>query len=249
MADYINAQVIQKNTTVFLLNPAVQRVSGSDVQVGVGVTDTVKCPAQGAIIDGDYWAEPVNDTIITGFKYHPYNLASETADPKKPNAQSFAVVRIINKYNTDVWWVLGKSSEYLASCAPCCGDAPVAMPTTLPTIEPCQNMCKWDANKKYFGMTALPVLTGNKRYYAYGHFNGSLLPVLTATGYTSIASLLAALNTATTGAGTAASPYAGGWAVVGTWSNPAGNALKVTQTSGPGTDALCVQVIAVDPSA
>ena len=74
---------------------------------------------------------------------------------------------------------------------------------------------------------------------------------LAAGGYTTTAALLAFLNTATTtttvnGVVTA---YAGGWAVVGTWTASADNiTLTAAQTAGPGTDVLAAVVAAINPS-
>lgn len=244
MATYITALVIQKNNSVFISEDGIsaEKSGSTEKATGLGTQMEIPCPdsASGGVIDGDFWAVPVNEGLTAGFNYVPYNPADSTAT--KPTPSSFAVVRISSRFSSDCWYVLGSSDDYIASCAVCCSDSPVDMPdvSDLPLQPGCQVMCQYnnDTDLKYFAVIGLPALIGNRRYFPYGYFNGVALPAGAATGYADTTALLAFLNTAVTG-----------WAAVGTWTVSADHlSLIATQTSGPGTDELCAAVAAINPS-
>jgi hypothetical protein len=258
MADYISAIVIQKNYAVLIKESGIdaEKIAGSPQEqvTGLGVQMEIPCPdnASGGQIDGDFYAQPVNEGTPSGFNYKAYNPADPNALP--PTATSFAVVKISNRYNNDSYYVLGTSAQYVASCAACCGTTPVPMPTipTIPLQPGCQLMCQWNNGtlQQYFGVVGLPALISNKRYFPYGYFNNIALPQATSLGYQTTTTLLAFLNTATTTTVTnGVTSYSGGWAIVGTWTvSLDGLTLTVTENPGPGTDVLCAAVAAINPS-
>lgn len=234
-ASFIPALIIKHNNDVYLTPDLVIGNYGTIPTIGAGVT-----------IDGDYWAVPITDEgIVTNFNYVPTTPDNTDA----PTPQSFHVFRITARLGNDSWYVRGTTTTVIGSSpteygyiqasndAECCAENPVALPTDVPVLAGCQLMCEFDADGNYFGMWGLPSLSGNLRYYPYGYFNGVLLPSLTATGYATPTALVNALN----GNGT--------WDNVGVWSVTADGQLKVTQTDGPGTDEICVNVVTVNPSA
>lgn len=256
MASYITALVIEKNYSVFIGGVNAEKIAGSPQEyvTGLGTTMEIPCPdsSSGGVIDGDFWAQPVNEGIPSGFNYIPYNVAEVSSS--QPSAMSFAVVKISSRFSNDDWYILGRSTDYIASCAACCGTTPTPMPgvTTVPLQPGCQTLCNFNnsTNLQYFANLGLPVLIGNRRYFPYGYFNNIALPTATSTGYVSTTTLLTFLNTATTTTVVAGvTTYTGGWAIVGTWTVTADSlTLIATQTAGPGTDVLCAAVAAINPS-
>lgn len=236
MANYIQAVVIQFNNDVYLDSISVEKSGSNEVVTGLGSTQEVPCPDAGGIIDGNFWATPVNTGAVTGFTFTPYDFGNSVAS--KPTVDSFPVTRISSRLSNDRWWILGTAAGYIASCNVCCGNTPVPMPdiSTVPKQAGCQTICNFDTNGNYAAWFGLPTISGNKTYFPYGYFNGVALPAATAAGYATTNLLLTFLNTAVTG-----------WAAVGTWSVQNG-VLVVTQTSGPGTDNICVAVAAINPS-
>lgn len=237
-SSFISALVIKHNLDVYMNTDSLT----------AGVTMPIPTIGAGGVPDGDFWAEPITDNVVSGFNFIPVDSTNiNTA----PTSQSFRVFRLVNRFGNDSWYVRGTTTQAdggsPASCgyiqasndAECCAADPCTLPTDIPVMAPCQTMCEWDANSLYFAEFALPVLTLNYRYYPYGYFNGTLLTAGTATGYVSKTSLLAFLNS-------------GAWGAIGTWT--AGSAantnwVKVTQSAGPGTDVICVAFITVNPSA
>lgn len=239
MASNITALVIQFNHTPYVGDVDVTRVSGSNRTTGIGISTIIPCPDNGGVIDGDYWATPVNDGVVNGFIYKSYNIAEAVSS--KPTVDSFAVVRITDSKTSKFYYALGTSTQYLASCAVCCSDPLVPMPdaTDLPFEAGCQTLCNFDADNNYFAVLGLPTLTGNARYFPFGYFNNVELPAATGTGYATTGDLLTFLNTAVTG-----------WAAVGTWTlSGDGETVIATQTDGPGDDVLCAYITAINPSA
>lgn len=241
MASYIPGFVIEKNDNVFI-NSAVS----------IGASLLIPTPDNGAYIDGDYWAVPINDGVYGGFNYVPYNPANPSENVA-PNINSVAVFKISCTNSSDWFMVLGTAAAYVTAAG---GGAALATswPTkshTIPLLPTCQTMNQTDENGNYIAVMALPNITVNHNLFPYGNFNGFALPAATANGYGNKTTLLTFLNTATTNSGTSTSPvYAGGWAVVGTWSvSTDGITLLCTQTSGPGTDVLCATVVSIQPSA
>lgn len=236
-ATFIPALVIKHNNDVYLNTDTL----------AVGTIMSIPTPGSGAVIDGDFWAKPINDNVVAGFDYIP----CAPTDVVPPSAQSFHVFRLTNRFGNDVWYVNGittgaatgspSSAGYIqaAADAECCSATPRSLSFVVPVLAPCQRMCEFDANNNYFGEFAFPTLTGNLRYYAYGYYNNVLLPAGTATGYASKAALITFLNS-------------GNWGAIGTWTFDAAtnaNSLKVTQTGGSGANVLCVSIITVNPSA
>src|SRR6185369_757610 len=132
MSSYIKALVLQKNNSVLVRDIGATHLGGTGSQSVVvseiGSTQQIPCPGSaGAVIDGDFWAKPVNEGVAAaGFNYEPYSLDD---DATAPDAQSFAVVRIVSTESDDIWYVIGTSDDYVASCDACCGESPTPMPT------------------------------------------------------------------------------------------------------------------------
>lgn len=239
-ASFISALVIKHNLDVYMNTDSLT----------AGVTMPIPSIGAGGVPDGDFWAEPITDGVVSGFNFIPVDANNiNTA----PTSQSFRVFRLVNRFGNDSWYVVGTTTQATAgspaACgyiqasndAECCAVSPCHLPgaSAIPVFAPCQTMCEWDTNSLYFAEFGLPVLTGNLRYYPYGYFNGVLLTAGVSTGYITKTSLLAFLNSGT-------------WGAIGTWTFDAtanANSLKVTQSAGPGTDVICVQIITVNPSA
>lgn len=234
-ATFIPALVIKHNNEVFMNTDTL----------AAGIIMAIPTPGAGVTIDGDYWAEPITDNVVSGFNYIPCAATDTTG----PTTQSFHVFRLVSRLGNDSWYVRGKTTGtdngspathgYIeaAADAECCAATPRLLPMDTPFIAPCQTMCEYDVNGKYFATFALPTLVGNSRYYAAASFNGTQLTAGTGTGYSTPAALLTFLNTS--------------WASVGTWafSDAGDNSVKVTQTAGDGNDVICGIIIAVNPSA
>lgn len=245
MASYIPGLVIEKNDNVFI-NSAVS----------IGATLEIPTPDNGAYIDGDFWAQPVNFGVYGGFNFIPYNPANPSENVA-PDNMSVAVCKISCTNNADWFMVLGTVAQYVTAAAG--GTAlPSVWPTrshTVPLLPVCQTMDQADANGKFIAVLALPSFdvdpTTIQRWFPYGLFNGFELPAATANGYATTGTLLTFLNTATVNTGTAANPvYTGGWGIVGTWTvSGDGITLVATQTAGSGTDVFCGTVVAILPSA
>lgn len=213
---YIPALIIQQESSVFI-----------DSATGVvGQTMLIPTPSSGGQVDSDYWATPVNGFGIvgTGFKYTPTTPGSLA----KPHAQSFHVVRIIrdSKESTD-WYALGNSTQYrnASEDVECCTSPPFIMPlaSSLPVFAPCSVICNQNDAGLYFEVFAAPTPdTGT--YTANGYYNDVALPQITGA---TVAALVTALNSN------------GTWAAIGTWTNPSGATLIVTQAAGDGTNTIC----------
>lgn len=215
---FIPALAIQKGTTVYF-NP----------DATYGSTELIPTPGAGGIVDGDYLAEAVAGFGLDegGFNYQ---VVGPNFSPL-PNPNSFHVVRISTRsQGSDVWWVVGTSTDYLASCqaAECCSAA-VPMPTVVPPLYPCQLLCQTNADGDYIGIWALPTLGVGQNYYAAGFFNDVPLTALSGAGYSTPTALLAAMNTS--------------WANVGAWTGVGSpETIFVTQADGPGTDVVCIRI-------
>lgn len=245
MATYIPAFVIEKNDNVFI-NSAVS----------IGAILEIPTPDNGAYIDGDYWAVPVNFGVYGGFNFVPYN-PNNPSENIAPNAMSVACFKISCTNNSDWFMSLGTVANYVTAIG---GGAalPAVWPArshTVPLLPVCQTIKQKDANGNYIAVYALPsfdlIPSTIQALFPYGFFNGFALPAATANGYATTGTLLTFLNTATTNSGTTAAPvYAGGWGIAGTWTVSAdGITLTATQTGGTGLDVICAAIVAITPSA
>lgn len=249
MAAYIPALVIQKNNTVYIADSGitVQKSLATEYLVGLGLYTEIPTGDGGGVPDADYWAVPVGEGALTSVTYIPYN-ANDPVGSIPPSPQAFKVCRIMNRLASDYWYILGTIQQYITA------NGGAALPTIITTLlAPCQTLCQFDANGKYFAVLGLPTITvlPNKAYFPYGYFNGIALPAASTGGYTTTASLLTFLNTATVAVTTngVVTGYTGGWAIVGTWATSVdGLTLTAEQAAGPGTDILCAAVAAINPS-
>lgn len=237
MANYFPALIISKNNTTFLSE------SGAIGQMGF-----IPSPGAGGRPDGDFWAVPVSDFgVVSGIDFVPVSEDNENA---APSPFAFRVFRLLQHKQSDHWYVRGSINgdaaaspiEYgyiqASESAECCDTPSLQLPTDVPTPAGCYAMCDFDADGKYFAIFGVPSTTPTEPfYYAFGAFNGQTLAALSTTGYASVGALVTAMNNNW------------GVAVGGTFSAINSNtSVKLAQTSGDGTDVLCVQIMAVNPS-
>lgn len=245
MAAYIPAFVIEKGSSQVYINSAYS----------IGAIQEIPTPDGGGVLETDVWAIPINHGVYGGFNFRPYNASNPKENVQPP--MSVAAVKISSRLSGDWWIVLGTAAQYITAAG---GGAALpavwpALSHTIPLLPVCNTLNKLDATGKYLGNWGIPSFDLDpltiQALFPYGFFNNVALPAATANGYTTVASLLVFLNTATVNTGTAANPvYTGGWAVVGTWTATAdGLTLIVTQTAGPGTDVACMALVAIIPSA
>lgn len=243
MAQSISALVIQKGGIVYVNTAAAS----------IGSIQQVPTLENGAIVDSDVWAIPINYGVYSGFTYQPYNLSN----PLENVAPRFAVAatKISALNRSDYWIILGTSAQYITA------DGGTALPQvwpqvshTVPILPVCQVLNGTNTNGQYVGTIGIPSLVGGidtaSAYFPSGSWNGFALPAATTNGYTTTAALLTFLNTATVNTGTATAPiYTGGWAIAGTWTVTADSlTLVVTESAGTGTDTLCATLLAINPS-
>lgn len=227
-ANFLKALAIQYNNTVYL----------NDGVTPGQITNSVPTPGAGGLIDGDYWAVPVNNGVETGFNYEATTPDSTDA----PDAQAFHVVRISVQNSPNRWWLLGTSEDYAVASetVECCGNSSPSgdMPLDAPSIAPCQIVCA-DADGVYTAVAGLPTLESGERYFPFGYFNGTALTAASASGYADKTALLAFLN---------ASWLTG--ALTNTWAVTADD-LTITNTldatAATGADVLCIAVVAITP--
>jgi hypothetical protein len=251
MASYLTGLVLRKNGEDFIGNAGVYKSGGSILSQGIGViVSDIPVPGSSntnASIDGDYWAVPINDGVVAGFKFLPYNAAVggvnnpipvSATNPIGATAQSFAVFKLSLNYpgGYDYMVVLGTVAQYNAAAA---GGAALPL-IPVPNQAGCQTLCNQNnTTGLYFGNLGIPNSLIGQNLYPYGYFNGVALPAAAVAGYASPAALLTFLNTSVTG-----------WAAVGTWTLSADNRTAiVTESAGPGTDVLCAQIVIVNQSA
>lgn len=225
-ATFIPAIAIKHGNSVFLETDLID----------YGYATVIPTPGSGAVPDGDYWAVPITEGVVSGFNYVPTQPDSTDA----PTAQSFHVFRLVNRFGNDVWYVVGTTTEYIAAAADaeCCAESPETLPTTVTALAPTQMMCQFNnaTDMEYFGVWGLPTQAEGETLFAYGYFNGSALPAVSSAGYAdgdALASALTSLWGATVG---------------GTFAFD-DDVLTLTQTDGPGTDVIGINIVAINPSA
>lgn len=227
-ASFIPALVIKRNNDVYL----------EDDLVSYGAVQTIPTPgAGGDPTDGDFWAVPITDNVVNGFNFIPTTPDSTDA----PTAQSFHVFRLITvpgRAQANTWYVVGTTTDYIESsaAAECC-DAPVPMPMDVPALAPTQLMCVWNntTDQDYFATWGVPTTPPGGRLYANGYFNDEALPSLSAFGYATPALLVAAMQSA--------------WgATVGGTFTLSGSRITLTQTAGPGTDVIAINIFGTNTS-
>lgn len=223
MAQYIPAFVLQKYNTQFA------PLGGSPV----GAILQIQTPDNGAIIDGDVWAVPVNQGVYAGWTFLPYNPNNPT-EATAPDLFSVAAVKISSRTSSDVYIVLGTAAQYVTAAA---GGAalPQVWPTRIHTVQllpACQTIRNLDTNGLYYGDLGIPSLPGGATYFPFGFLNGVALATASSSGYSTTTALLAFLNA--------------NWSSVGTWTKTSDDlTLVVTQAAGPGTDVFCGGIVTI----
>lgn len=198
--NFINATVIQKNLQQFLCDPC-----GS-----YGETLPIPAGAQ-ASVGVEYWAVPVADNFVQGFRYVEYT--GQTA----PTIDSIRVFKLTNTLNSDYYFVVGTIAQYEVYAAACCDASPIpSYLTTLGPIATCQETCSADGTN-YDAFFAVQTLVSGRYVATVSVDNTGVLQQTYAAGSTSLANLVTYLNAQ---AGT-----------VGTWSNPNGNTIRLRTTS------------------
>lgn len=241
-APYLVGLVLRENGEDFIGNAGVFKSGGSILSQGIGyVKGNIPTPGLTntmAHLDGDYWAVPVNDGVMAGFKYLPYNSAVGGVNATQPDVQAFPVFRLTmdRPGGSDYLYVLGTQAQYNVAA-----NGGAALPLIpVPNQSPCQTICNQNnTSGLYQANIGLPNQVLGQNFYPYGYFNGVALPAGSVSGYATPALLLTFLNTGVTG-----------WAAVGTWTLTADNRTAiVTQAAGPGTDKLCAMIVLINQSA
>ncbi len=176
----IPALVIQLKDVQYLCNDGV----GS-----IGEMQNIPCNLQ--MEDAEYWAVPQKGNgIFTNLRW-----VLLTDSPTAPSYDSFVCFRIYDKLTGYPIYVRGTFDEYKNSCNYCCGDAPTPMPTDVPLIAPCQDLCEIvNANGQYQAIFGLPQLGVGQTYNPEGAYNNNPFPAPNPAGYSSVAALLVFLN-------------------------------------------------------
>lgn len=195
----------------------------------------IPVPCRDILFDNtDRWGIPVKDHgIFTGmdFEYKEGRFLAQ------PSYDSIPVFRITDTKSTFEWFIYGTRADLIASCSTCCdGNTPIAMPGTSPAfairIAPCDTVIALNVSGVPFTTVGVPSLSAGQNYFPYGSYNNVAFAGASASGYSSIGSLLAFLNSNFT-------PY--------TWTVTADN-LTLIATGGAVGDVLCVVVIGILPS-
>ena len=235
-------------TGLALIKNDIQYVNSA---TSAGSIQQIPTPESGVTVV-DVWAIPVNSGVYAGWRLLAYN-PSNPVEAVAPTVSSIACCQVNSTISSDWFVVLGTSSAYITAANG--GSAlPIVWPNlshTKALLPACQVLNTTDANGKYVATLGVPSIGFGENWFPFGNWNGFNLPAATANGYANMTTLLAFLNTATTNSGTATNPvYAGGWAIVGTWTST-GDFLTLiaTQTAGSGTDVLCANVIGIQVSA
>lgn len=215
----IPALVISFNNVLFL-DP-----DNSELVVG----KVLSVPCRNVQYDNeDMWAIPIKDSgIFTGLDFELKNGTYLA----QPSFDSFTVFQIKDKLSNDQWVIYGSKADFMNSCATCCDSATVPMPgvstTGILRVAPCETVNLTDASGNPYMVFGLPTLSGLQRYYPVGSRNNVKYAGASASGYTSVALLLAFLNANWT-------PYVWTASVDG---------LTLTATGGAADDSLCISVI------
>jgi hypothetical protein len=228
-ATFIPALVIKHNNDVYQNEDLV-----------VGVTMAIPTPGAGGVIEGDYWADPINDNgIVDGFNFYP--TTPDAPISEAPSDQSFHVFRLTREKGNDVWYVRGTTSNntsespvengYIEASADaeCCDATPRTLPTDVPELFPCQTSCVLDGGDYYF-IIQIPLPRPGATWTGNGYLNGTALPEITGA---TPALLATTLNTNWTNVG---SPN-----VAITWTATANGTLKGLVTDGDGSEVLCAK--------
>jgi len=224
-AAYFPATIIETNNSRFL---------GVDL-TDYGYDGIIPSVTAGGRPDGDYWAVPITEGVVSGFNYVPVTPSTLTA----PTPQSFRVFRLITTNTSDWYYVLGTVANYNEVQADweCCVGSPAVMPTDLTPLAPSQLMCAWnnDTDKDYFAVFAAPNVQVLNNLYAYGYYNGAALAALSGSGYGNTTVLAAAMTSV--------------WgATVGGTFVANGNTITLTQTAGSGDDDIAISIYQMNPS-
>lgn len=218
MDNTISALVIQLKDWQYLCNDGV----GS-----IGEMQRIPCGLQ--MEDAEYWAVPQKDYGIFTRLY--FVSINDSQGP--PTYDSFMVSRIYDKLTGYPIWFRGTFAQYDQSCSYCCGNVPTPMPTDVPLIAPCQNVCDiQNALGQYQTIWALPQLGVGQSYNPYGAYNNNPFPAASPGGYSTVATLLAFLNSNW-------NPFV--WTA-------SSDGITLTATGGNLGDNVCAIVVPVYPS-
>ncbi len=195
----------------------------------------IPVPCRDILFDNtDRWGIPIKDSgIFTGMDFE----YKEGAYLVQPSYDSIPVFRICDTKSTYEWFIYGTRADLLASCSTCCdGSTPIPMPGITPAeavrIAPCQIVNLTDAKGNPYMVFGIPSLDAGYRYFPYGGLNDVSFTPASASGYSSISSLLVFLNANWT-------PYV--------WTVSSDN-LTLIATGGALLANLCVNVIEILPS-
>ena len=231
----IPCYVVQKNMQIFLTDDNI-------------VGQILKVPCRNVIIaDVAMWAVPVKDAQIFTTLYYTPVLDNGQKPVPQPTYDSFMVLRIQDKLSDDIWWVyVTTAQDFVNACSTCCGNSAILMPLTsggqVIQIAPCDGLCLQNAAGQYYTNWGIPYLPYGYTYFPYGSFNNVPLTAAPAHGFPTLTGLMNFLNSTWSNTG---SPNANI-----TWTlSPDNLTLIATETGyGTGSDNLCVNVLAINPS-
>jgi len=200
----IQSTVLQKNNNNFVCNPCG------------GYGTTLAIPAgSNALPAGEYWAVPVKTDFFQGFRYETYQSGVAA-----PTIDSIRCFKLTDTLTSDYYYVAGTIAQYSVYAAACCDASPIpSYLTTLGPIAPCQNTCTSDGTNydAFFAVETLADVPGGKYVATVVADGAGVLQQTFGAGSTSIGNLVTYLNA-----------HAG---TVGTWSNPAGNTIRLRTTA------------------
>lgn len=178
----ISGPVIQLNNDAYL----------QDGQYSPRNLNGIPCGDNALVDTINHWAIPIQDYgICTNFFFQPATGDYPPGTPPTPD--SLLVLRVRDKYLPN-WnfWVICTIDEYYASCAVCCTDDPILLPTPiLPIIIPCQKLCEaTNADGDYFVTFAAPPLGAGQHFQVYGQLNEEVLDPFEATDLNDLISKL-----------------------------------------------------------
>ncbi len=185
-----------------------------------------------------YWCSPVKDYgLFDALEFRLVDTANPIGTP--PTFDSFIVQRIRDKISGTTWWVyVENANNFLNSCATCCGDAAVPMPTPDPYfIAPCQIICAQNDDGDLEAVYGIPT-PGSAGFIAVASFDDTVLP--TGDPVADVNALVSFANSNWSSLGTSSPP------ATATWSSPDDLTLVATLSDDAEGHSLCVGIYPTD---
>lgn len=218
----IPCTVIQMNNQQFF-NPD----TGS-----IGAIENIPC--RNVFVDEVlYWCSPVKDYgLFDAFEFRLVDEENPIGTP--PTFDSFLTQRIRDKISGTSWYVyVETASDFLNSCATCCGEAAVPMPTPGPYfVAPCQVICAQNDLNEYEAVFGIPT-PGSNGLLAVASFDD--IELTSGNGIADAAALVTFANANWSNLG-------GSPSILATWSSPDDLTLIATLDNDAEGHSLCVGI-------